>query len=48
MVLPGATHGFAMPMDQPVDFMGHHIAYDAKATQDAEMGADAFIAAHLK
>ena len=47
-VFPGATHGFTMPMDQPFEFMGHHIAYDEKATKDAEARADAFLAAHLK
>ena len=47
-VFPGATHAFTMPMDQPVEFMGHHIAYDAKATKDAEARADAFIAAHMQ
>jgi len=48
VVLPGATHGFAMPMDKPVDFQGHHIAYDEKATKDAQERADAFMAAHMK
>ncbi len=48
VVLPGATHGFAMPMDKPIDYLGHHIAYDEKATKDAEARADAFIAAHMK
>ncbi len=47
-VLPGETHGFTMPMDQPVEFMGRHIAYDEKATKDAEARADAFIAARMK
>jgi hypothetical protein len=36
-----------MPMDQPVEAHGHHIAYDEKATKDAEARADAFIAAHM-
>jgi dienelactone hydrolase len=48
VVLPGATHGFAMPLDQPVDFQGHYIAYDEKATKDAQARADAFMAAHRK
>ena len=48
VVLPGATHGFAMPMDQPVEYLGHHIAYDPKATEVAQARADAFLAAHMK
>jgi dienelactone hydrolase len=48
VVYPDATHGFAMPMDQPVDYMGHHIAYDDKATKDAQGRVDTFMAAHMK
>jgi dienelactone hydrolase len=48
VVYPGATHGFAMPIDQPVEFAGHHIAYDESATKDAEGRIDAFMAAHMK
>ncbi len=47
-VFPGATHAFTMPMDQPVEYLGHHIVYDEKATNDAEARADAFIAAHMQ
>jgi dienelactone hydrolase len=47
VIHPGATHAFTMPMDQPVEAHGHHIAYDEKATKDAEARADAFIAAHM-
>jgi dienelactone hydrolase len=47
VIYPGATHAFTMPMDQPVEVDGHHIAYDERATKDAEARADAFIAAHM-
>jgi dienelactone hydrolase len=47
VVYPGATHGFDFPIDQPVEFYGHHIVYDERATKDAEARADAFIAAHM-
>lgn len=46
VVYPGATHAFAMTMAG--DFMGHHMAYDEKATQDAQQRGDAFMAAHIK
>jgi dienelactone hydrolase len=48
VVYPGATHAFTMPLDQPIAFHGHPIAYDEKATRDAEVRADAFIAARLR
>jgi dienelactone hydrolase len=48
VVYPGDTHAFTMPFEQPVDYLGHHMVYDAKATQDAEQRADAFLAAHMK
>ncbi len=47
-VFPGATHGFVMPMGEPVDYLGHHIAFDVKATLDAQKDADAFMDSHLK
>jgi dienelactone hydrolase len=43
VVFPGVTHGFVMPMKQPVDFLGHHMAYDAKAAAAAQQRADAFL-----
>jgi dienelactone hydrolase len=46
-VFPGATHGFVYPSGHPVDFMGHHIVYDEKATLEAQLRVDAFIAAHM-
>jgi dienelactone hydrolase len=48
VVYPGATHAFTMPFDQPVDYLGHHMVYDEKATKDAEGRADAFMAEHIK
>ena len=47
-VFPGAFHGFVMPMGQPVDYLGHHIAFDVKETLDAQQRADAFMDAHRK
>jgi dienelactone hydrolase len=47
-VYPGAFHGFVMPMGQPIDYLGHHIAFDVKDTLDAEQAAGAFMAKHLK
>ena len=47
-VFPGAFHGFVMPMGQPIDYLGHHIAFDVKETLDAQQAADAFMAKHLK
>jgi dienelactone hydrolase len=46
VVLPGATHGFNM--GYAGEFMGHHLAYDEKATLEAQRLADAFMDAHLK
>jgi dienelactone hydrolase len=46
VVYPGATHVFNMPAEKPRDFLGHHLEYDEKATQDAQQRADAFMAAH--
>jgi dienelactone hydrolase len=48
VVYPGDTHAFTMPMDKPSDYLGHHMVYDEKATQDSQQRADAFIAAHMK
>jgi len=47
-VFPGAFHGFVMPMGEPIDYLGHHIAFDVKDTLDAQQAADAFMAKHLK
>ena len=37
-----------MAFEKPVDYLGHHMVYDEKATQDAQQRADAFMAAHMK
>jgi dienelactone hydrolase len=46
VVLPGAAHGFSM--DYTCEYMGHHLAYDEKATLDAQARADAFMDSHMK
>jgi dienelactone hydrolase len=48
VVFPGATHAFNMPFKKPVDYLGHHFAYDEKATQEALKDADAFMDSHMK
>jgi dienelactone hydrolase len=48
VVYPGDTHAFTMNFGKPLDFAGHHMEYDEKATQDAQQRAEAFIAAHIK
>ncbi len=48
VVFPGATHAFNVPFEKPMDYLGHHLEHDEKATQDAQKDADAFIDAHLK
>ncbi|MEJ1935737.1 dienelactone hydrolase family protein [Nostoc sp. NIES-2111] len=47
-VYPGATHAFNMRFDKPVDFAGHHLAFDERSAEEAEQRVDAFIDAHLK
>lgn len=48
VVFPGATHAFNMPFKKPVDYLGHHLAHDEKATQEAVKDADAFMDSHMK
>jgi dienelactone hydrolase len=48
VVYPGAYHVFNQPSEKPRDFLGHHLVYDEKATQDAQQRADAFLAAQAK
>jgi dienelactone hydrolase len=48
IVLPGATHGFAMCIDQQVDFQDHRIAYNKQAAKDAQARVDAFMSAHMR
>lgn len=45
---PDATHGFVMPMPQPVDFLGHRMAYDEKAAAAAEKRDEAFLDARFR
>jgi dienelactone hydrolase len=47
VVLPGATHGFAMCIDQRVDLQDPHIASNKQAARDAQARVDAFISAHM-
>ena len=47
-VFPDSYHGFVTPMGKPVDYLGHHIAYNEKAALDAQERADAFLDAHMK
>ena len=46
-VFPDSYHGFVSPMGVPVDYLGHHIAYNEKATLEAQQRADAFMDAHM-
>ena len=48
VVYPGLFHAFTYNFGKPADMLGHHMEFDAKATEDAQQRADAFIAAHLK
>jgi dienelactone hydrolase len=36
VVYPGDTHALTMNFGKPVDYLGHHMVYDEKATQDAQ------------
>jgi dienelactone hydrolase len=48
VVFPGATHAFNLPFAQPIEYLGHHMAHDETATQEARKDADAFMDSHLK
>jgi dienelactone hydrolase len=48
VVYPGDTHAFTLNFGKPVDYLGHHMVYDEKATQDAQQRGDAFMTAHMK
>jgi len=48
VVYQGATHAFTFPLNFAIELNGRHIAYDEKATKDAQERADAFTAAHMK
>jgi dienelactone hydrolase len=47
VVFPDSYHGFVSPRGKPVDYLGHHIAYNEKATLEAQQRADAFMDAHM-
>ena len=47
VIFNGATHRFANPGADKVED-GHRVTYDAKAAEDAQARADAFMAAHMK
>ena len=47
-VFPDSYHSFVSPMGKPMEYLGHHIAYNEKAALDAQVRADAFLDAHLK
>jgi dienelactone hydrolase len=48
VVFPGATHAFNMPFTGPIEYLGHHMAHDENATQEAQKDADAFMDSRLK
>jgi dienelactone hydrolase len=48
VVFSGATHAFNMSFAQPIEYLGHHMAHDETATQEAQKDADAFMDSHLK
>lgn len=48
VVYPGTTHAFTMPFDKPIEFAGHKMAHDQKATDDAAQRVEAFLDAQLK
>ena len=48
VVFPGATHAFNMNFAQPIEYLGHHMAHDENATQEAQKDADAFMDSRLK
>jgi dienelactone hydrolase len=48
VVYPGDTHVFNTPSEKPRDYLGHHLVYDEKATQDAQQRADAFMTTRMK
>jgi dienelactone hydrolase len=48
VVYPDATHDFDVPATTPYRILGHHIAYDAAATQDAEQRVRDFLGRALR
>jgi dienelactone hydrolase len=47
-VFPDSYHGFVYPKGKAIDYLGHHIEYNEKATLEAQQRADTFMDAHLK
>jgi dienelactone hydrolase len=47
-VFPHSYHAFVEPRGQPVDLLGHHLAYNEKTALDAQRRADAFMDARMK
>jgi hypothetical protein len=37
-----------VPAEKPRDYLGHHLVYTEKTTQDAQQRADAFMTAQMK
>jgi dienelactone hydrolase len=48
VVYPNATHDFDVPATGPYQVLGHHMAYDPEATQDAERQVQDFLHDVLK
>ena len=48
VVYPDATHDFDIPATAPYQILGHHIAYDPAATQDAQQRVRDFLRAALR
>lgn len=48
VVYPNATHDFDISAAAPYQILGHHIAYDPEATQDAEQRVRDFLRAALQ
>lgn len=45
---PGASHGFAMPMGEPIETLAqHHLAFGVKAALDAQKRVDVFMDARM-
>lgn len=47
IIYPGATHAYTVLFDKPVEFAGHKMAHDEKATADTFQRVDAFLDAHI-
>lgn len=47
VIYPGATHAFTIMFDKPVEFAGHKMDHDEKASADAAQRVEAFLDAHM-